>query len=305
MVLRNIHRLSIVLAWSCLALLIVPREGSPAESTRSNVLRIGSSPSLTEGKNGVKEKSNLATLSVFIKDETGMDNTIVQQKGWREMADRMVKGELELGVFQGYEFAWAQELHADLKPLALAVNVHRYPVVCVMTHRDDKASDFAGLQGGTIAIPAIGEGRLKLYVERQCRAARKKPDEFFTKVNDSHKNVEDPLDDVVDRQVKATVVNRAALEAFKKRKPIRFKQLKQIAESQPFPPGIVAYYGKNPDEATRKRLLDGLLGAARKEKGQMMLTLFRLTGFETVPDDLGKVLTQTRKDYPPPDARTK
>ena len=115
----------------------------------------------------------------------------------------------------------------------------------------------------------------------------------------------DPLDDVVDRQVKAAVVNRAALEAFKKRKPIRFKQLKQIAESQPFPPGIVAYYGKNPDEATRKRLLDGLLGAARKEKGQMMLTLFHLTVFETVPDDLGKVLTQTHKDYPPPDAKKK
>jgi hypothetical protein len=36
-----------------------------------------------------------------------------------------------------------------------------------------------------------------------------------------------------------------------------------------------------------------------------MLTLFRLTGFDPVPDDFGKVLAQTRKAYPPPDARAK
>ena len=43
----------------------------------------------------------------------------------RELADKMTKGELQLGVFQGYEFAWAQEKQPQLKPLALAVNVYR------------------------------------------------------------------------------------------------------------------------------------------------------------------------------------
>ena len=38
---------------------------------------------------------------------------------------------------------------------------------------------------------------------------------------------------------------------------------------------------------------------AKKEKGETMLTLFHLTGFERPPEDFGKVLAQTRKDYPP------
>ena len=34
----------------------------------------------------------------------------------------------------------------------------------------------------------------------------------------------------------------------------------------------------------------GLLNASQKDKGQTMLTLFRLTAFEAVPDDFDKVL---------------
>src|SRR5256885_12884004 len=42
-----------------------------------------------------------------------------------------------------------------------------------------------------------------------------------------------------------------------------------------FRSGVVASYGNTLDDATRKRLRSGLLGAARKERGKMMLTLFR------------------------------
>jgi ABC-type phosphate/phosphonate transport system substrate-binding protein len=136
-----------------------------------------------------------------------------------------------------------------------------------------------------------------LFVERQAQAAGKKLDAFFSKVA-TKENAEDALDDVVDGVIQATVVDRAALEAYKRRKPGRFKQLKPAAESKPFPPVVVAYYGTNLDDATLRRFRDGLLGAAKKERGQMMLTLFRLTGFEPVPDDFGKVLAETRKNYP-------
>jgi len=59
------------------------------------------------------------------------------------------------------------------------------------------------------------------------------------------------------------------------------------------------------DEGTRERFRQGLLGAGQKDKGQTMLTLFRLTGFEAVPEDFGKVLAETRKTYPAPGATTK
>jgi hypothetical protein len=67
----------------------------------------------------------------------------------------------------------------------------------------------------------------------------------------------------------------------------------------------VAYYDNILDEATRDRFVDGLVGAKNKETGSMLLTLFRLTGFEKVPADFDQVLAETRKAYPPPDKETK
>src|SRR5205823_14458272 len=103
----------------------------------------------------------------------------------------------------------------------------------------------------------------------------------------------------VDGAVQAAVADRAALEAYKQRKPGRFKQIKEVAHSQPFPPPVVAYYGNYLDAATLKRFEDGLLGAAKKEKGQTTLTLFHLTGFERPAADFAKVLADSRKNYPP------
>jgi ABC-type phosphate/phosphonate transport system substrate-binding protein len=257
------------------------------------LLRIGSGGSLTGDS---KEKVSLDTLQSFIKDETGLDNKIVKLKDWRELADKLVKGKVQVGVFQGFEFAWAQAKHPELKPLALAINVYRYPVAVVVAKRTDPAKDFAGLRGQTFSLPANGQGFLKQYVRRE---AGKKLSAFFSKV-ESKENVEEALDDVVDGVVQATVTDRAALEAYKRRKPGRFKQLKEVAKSSPFPPPIIAHAGL--DAATRKRLLKGLRQAPNTDRGQTMLTLFKLTGFETPPADLGKVLARTRKEYPPPGA---
>src|SRR6266404_7795020 len=132
----------------------LPATAAHGQQGKIDVLRIGASGALSTEK---KEESALETLKGFIKDDTGFTNEIVRQKDWRELADKMTKGELQLGVFQGYEFAWAQEKQPQLKPLALAVNVYRYPVAYVVTQRDNPAKDFAGLQGQTLSIPATGQ----------------------------------------------------------------------------------------------------------------------------------------------------
>ena len=151
-----------------------------------------------------------------------MDNDILRQKNWRELTDKLAKGELDLGVYQGFDYAWAQEKQSDLKPLAVAVNVYTYPVAYVVTNRTNKAQSFRDLQGQSLAIPATGQRFLNLFVEREIPAAAKKPpDSFFSKIT-TPEEIEDALDDTVDGVVQAMVVDRAALEAFKRRKPARF-----------------------------------------------------------------------------------
>jgi ABC-type phosphate/phosphonate transport system substrate-binding protein len=276
------------------AVLSVPIAVAGRQQGKLDFLHIGTSHPMTGGERN--EKSSLETLRGFIKDETGLDSEIIRQKDWRELAEKMSKGQLEVGVFQGFEFAWAKEKYPDLKPLALAVNIYVYPIVYVVTKSDKNVSNFAGLKGHSLALVSDGPAYLKLYAERQSEAGGKKLDTFFSKVS-STENFEDALDDVVDGVVDATVVDRAALEAYKRRKPARFSKLTPVAQSQPLPPAVIACYGSYLGEDNRKRFTEGLLNAKDKEKGQTMLTLFKLTGFQTPPD--------ARAAYPPEGNGTK
>lgn len=295
---------SVVRTLGLAALISVPLATLDARQAKLDVLHVGTSGTLTAEKESSKEKGALQTLQRFIKDETGLTDEIVREKNWRDLADKMSKGTAQVGVFQGYEFAWAQELHADLKPMALAVNLYRYPIVYVVTLRTSEAKDFGGLQGQSLCLPDTGQPYLRLFVEKECQDKGKDMKSFFSKIT-TEQNVEDCLDDAVDGTVQVAVVDRAALEAYKQRKPGRFALLKEVDQSKPFPPAVIAYYDKKLDDATLKRFQDGLFGASKTEKGKTILTLFHLTGFDPVPDDFGKVLAETRKTYPPPKMETK
>src|SRR5262249_38992178 len=121
---RQIASVPMLLA---LAVAIPLLRSTSAQQPEGKVLQIGPSESLTGAVNKDKEKGAMDSLKAFIKDETGLDNVIERSKDWREVTNKLVKGELHLGVYQGYEFAWAQSSQPGLKPLAVAVNVYRYP----------------------------------------------------------------------------------------------------------------------------------------------------------------------------------
>ena len=299
---RTQRRRSVFVTCGLAALLALSNSDADGRQARIGVLRIGATGTLSGKADSAKEKAGAETLHRFIKDETGLENAIVGQVHWQDLVGKMAKGQLHIGVFQGHEFAWAQEKHPDLKPLAIGVNGQRYSVAIVLANRDNPANDFAGLQGQQLAMPSASRSFLRLFVDRQCASAGKKTDAFFSQIT-TPDDLEDTLDDVVDGKVQAIVVEQAAVEAFKRRKPGRFLKLKEVLRSQPFPPTVVAYFGATLDESTLRKFKDGLLGAARKEKGEMLLTLSKLSGFETVPDDFARVIAETRKHYPPPSTK--
>jgi ABC-type phosphate/phosphonate transport system substrate-binding protein len=284
------------------AILLSSVSGVRGQHKSIDLLRIGASSELSAQAGPGKEEAALETLRAFIKDETGFNNEIIKEKDWQVLTDKLASGALHLGVFQGFEFAWAAEKHPQLKPLALAINVYRYPVIHVVANKSNPAKDFAGLKGQTLAVPTNSQAVTGLFVNQQAQAAGSEADAFFSKIIRA-KNVEDAVDDVVDGVVQVVAVDRAALEAFKRRKPARFANLKEIVHSAPFPPVVVAYYDKVVDGQTLNRFRKGMLEAGSREKGQMMLNFFRLTGFEVPPEDFAKVLADTRKALPAPSAK--
>jgi ABC-type phosphate/phosphonate transport system substrate-binding protein len=297
---RKYLELSVFLVGALLNLLILSAPAATAQEAKANVLRIGTSGTLTAQKaDDKREAAVLSILKKFIKEETGLNNEIVHQEDWRALVDEMEKGKLQMGVFQGYEFAWAQAKHPRIKLLALATNGSRYPVACVVVKRGHPATDFAGLQGLSLDIPNTGPAFQRLFVRMQSQKYGKTLETFFSRIG-SQDNVEDALDDVVDGTVQAVVVEQAALEAYQRRKPGRFKQLKEVARSQPFPPMIVAYCEQSIPLSTLLRFQAGFMEASKKASGETILMLFHLTAFEKAPADFGKILAETIKSCPPP-----
>jgi len=269
-----------------------------AEERQGKVLQVGTSGSLLSTDDRGTERGAEGALESLFKDETGFGVNINRHNGWRELADKMNQGQLALGIFRGYEFAWTSENHRHLKPLVLAVNSKRGSIVLVVTRRDSPAKDLMDLQDQSLSIPDIGERDVRLFIDRSIRAKKKNPEKFFSKISSPH-NIVDALDDVVDGPVQATVVAQTVLDAYTQMKPGRFEQLQVVARSRPLPPTVIAYDDRALDEATVRQIRDGLIGAAAKEKHQMTLALFHWTGFEQVPADFDQFLTETRKAYPP------
>ncbi len=247
------------------------------DGQRVKTLQIGTSGSLIAPDDSGTEKGALDALASLMKDETGFDVKIVRQKGWRELADNMAKGQLQLGILRGIELAWATDNNSHLLALVLAGKGPGYSIVYVMARSDNPA----------------------MFIDRTCRAMGKDPESFFSKITSPH-NVEDALDDVVDGVVQATVVDQTMLEAYQRRKPGRFARLKEIARSKPLPPTVLAYDDRTLDEALARRIRDGLLNPADRTKQEMTLSLFHWAGFYPVPTGFAEMLTETRKTYPPP-----
>ncbi len=273
--------------------------GGPGQTEQLKTLRIGTSGSLGAG-NKAKETAALDILKEFITDETGLQNEIVRQKAWHQLAQKMASKELPIGVFQGYEFAWAQAEYPVLKPLVLTVKGERYPEVYIVVRKDSPIKDFTGLQGQPFALSAASNGLPDFYVQQLCQKQGKKSDAFFAKIT-RPENIEDAIDDVVDGNVTGTVVEKVGLEAYKRRKPGRFAHLKALVHSKPVLPGIIAYAEGALSKATLDKFRSGLLHASEKERGQTLLTMFRLTGFETPAADFDPMLKQTLTVFPPED----
>jgi ABC-type phosphate/phosphonate transport system substrate-binding protein len=270
---------------------------SPAiAADKPDVLQIGSSGSLTkEQDKGSVESANNA-LKKLILDETGLKSDLIVTGSLEKLEADIKSGKLHLGLFQGYEFAWAREKNPNLKSLAIGVNQYPKLVTSVVAKRDSQATELAAFKGKVLAMPVVSLEHGKLFINKATDG--KKPEEFFGKVT-APQSVEDALDDVVDGVAQVTLADQVALDAFKRRKPGRFGKLKEIQKAE-FPVPVVVYQEGVLDKEILQRFRDGILRAKKTAEGRRVLELWRLTAFEPVPAQYETELAALLKTYPPP-----
>ncbi len=269
-------------------------------------VRIGVARSLFRDVPDAKIGMLMPPFRTLMQAQTGLPSELASPEDADDLAEELMKDHVQLGIFQGVEFAWARQKHPELQPLVIAVNQQQHRRAHLIVLQDFPATAFTGLKGKAVAMPRRSREHCHVFLERQCQALGREPSQFFARIA-TPANIEEALDDVVDGVVQAAVVDGVGLDCYKRRKPGRFAMLKELLKSELFPATAVAYRKGAIDEATLKRFRDGLIKADKTATGRLMLLLWTLTAFEAVPADYERMLTEIIKAYPAPrpDAATK
>jgi len=234
----------------------------------------------------------------LLENETGMAGEIVTGGDADQLGAQLADDKVQLGVFQGIEFAWARLKNPKLTPLIIAVNRDTSLKAAVVVRGDSKVEVVGDLHGQDVALPRMSREHCHLFLQRRCAKPGEAPEKSFHKVT-TPPTVEDALDDVVDNIVQAAVVDTGSLDAYKASKPGRAGKLKVLLESEPFPCGIVAYNPGALDEAMLAKIKTGLVNAGKTPQGKNFFEMVRITGFRAVPDNYEQLFKDIAKAYPP------
>jgi hypothetical protein len=217
-----------------------------------------------------------------------------------DLGEMLAEGKVDIGVFHGIEFAWAQQKYPELRPLFIAYNKQPHLQACLVVRAEDRAAGFVDLKGKSLALPRGQRIHCQLFMERECHdCGQNRPEEFFSQLT-KPPDIEVALDGLVDGRFQAAIVDLVGLDAYKQRKPARFGQIKIVQKSEIFPASVIAYRAGAFDTATVDLLKERLGRASNNRLTRQLLTLWKLTAIETVPPDFEGTMANILKFYPPP-----
>ncbi len=216
------------------------------------------------------------------------------------LIEKLKDKKLQIGVFHGHEFAWAQKKCPDLVPIVITIPPGGKAQSMIVVSQDSKAKTLADLTEDPVTLPRGAKAYSLLFLEKCRGGLGKTVAKPVTKIG---MTTEDLLNAVVLGEVAAALVDASTLDGYKTLQPGAFKQLKILQESEMFPPAVVAYRKGciTDDDATKLR--KGLSAAHQNASGKLLMTLWNLKGLEEPPVDYQQKLDAILKAYPLPEAK--
>ncbi len=272
-----------------------------ADDRAETAMRIGLVTSLFRDVPAPLVEMAKQPFKTLMRDQTGLRGTLVVGGDALALGKQLDQNQVQLGVFHGIEFAWAQVKYPELRPLMVAVNRQRELYANVVVREDSTAAGFADLKGQKLSLPRRSREHCHLFLNRLASAAGGSPATFFSKIV-QHANVEDALDDVLRGKVQAAVVDSVALECYEQVKPGCYARLKVLNKSEVFPAAVIVYRQGALDAATLRTFRDGMINANQTARGRDLMAIWKLTAFEPVPGNFQQTLDNIRRAYPNPEA---
>ena len=271
---------------------------APAAAAEPSAIRIGLVKTLFRDVPPLLVPIGLRPMKALMESQTGVAGDLVPAGDYENLARQLKEDEVQLGVFHGVEFAWVHQNYPSLKALVIAVNGPPYLRAHLVVRADSEIASGVNLKGKIVELPRMSSEHCRLFLERRCCPTGDSPEKYFAKVIGSN-NPADALDDVVDDDAQAVVVDEVVYEAYCKNKPGRAAKLKTVQQSEAFPCAVIAYQPGVLSDRVLDAFRDGMIAAKENPKAQTLLKANRVTGFEAIPTDYEKSLDEIAKAYPP------
>jgi len=236
-------------------------------------------------------------FSDLVKDQTGLIAEVVQDADAMSVAKSIEENKLHLGVFQGHEFAWAQEKYPKLQPLVCLIYRPKEFQGLILIRSDSKAKGLGDLKGSKLVLASTLKDHARLFLNKR-RVDEMGDDKFGSTVEAD--SVHEGIHLVQDQKADVTVADFADWSYFQKLYPGPSQNLKVLAKSDVFPPTVLAYKKGSLDDAILKKIRDGFLNVHKSPKGARMMGMIRIERFDPVPADYDENLIASRKAYPKP-----
>lgn len=216
------------------------------------------------------------------------------------LTEKMKDKSVQIGVFHGFEFAWAQTRCDDLIPLIVTRPPGGKVQAVVVVQKDAPYKTLADLKDERVTLPRGAKAHSVAFLDKLRAGLDKAVAKPETKLA---MTAEDVLSGVVSGEVTAALVDVCALEGYRNLQPGAIKHLRILHESEEFPAAVVAYRKGAITEAEAARLRTSLASAEKTASGKLLMTLWNLQGFEAPPAGYQAQLDTILKAYPCPAAK--
>lgn len=280
-----------------LAAWLVP--GRPCQANANpGIIRIGLIDTLGQGIPRVLVHNVLTPFKELMEEQTSLSSEIVSGGDAHGLAQKLQDDKVQLGVFHGHEYAWAQMKYPKLQTIALCVNKEQLLKAVLVVRKSAGYDSPQSLRGKVISVAKLNRAHCRLYLERRCVRPGSTPEKTFSRVL-APLEVFESLDSVMNGRAAAAVVDAVSLDEYREAFPGRARYLRVLSESEPFPCGVLACYEGKISEGQLKKIRDGLLSARETPRGREVLKSLRITGFELPPEDHADTLSAIVQAYPP------
>jgi len=267
-----------------------------AAAGRAQEVSIGIVPSLIKDLSEGQQKFIRGEFPILVKEFTGLDGKLVEDKSVEDVASKALDGTHQFAVFQGVEFAWVSEKHSQLKPLLTAIYRTPRNEAMLVAKKGGAIKSASDLKGKPISWVKAGKEHIVLFARK---LAGDDPEKYFGKMT-APTNPEAALDEVLLGKVEGAIVDQSALDVYKEVNPGRFNRLQILAKSPLFPPSVVAYAQGKVSDQVLNQFKNGMMKANASPRGRDVMSSFRITAFQPVPQEYDTWLADIRKEFPAP-----